>query len=39
MRDTLDCMDRFGAFTTKSEVYTNIRDLARFELFCARGGT
>ncbi len=39
MRSTLIGADRFGDFVLSSQVYTNTRDLARFGLLYAQGGT
>ena len=39
MRSTLLSTDRFGDFVLSSQVYTNARDLARFGLLYANGGT
>ncbi|MFP4623392.1 MAG: serine hydrolase domain-containing protein [Gemmatimonadota bacterium] len=39
MRNTLLSTDRFGDFVLSSQVYTNARDLARFGLLYANGGT
>ena len=39
MRNTLISTDRFGDFIFSSQVYTNARDLARFGLLYAQGGT
>ena len=39
MRNTLLSTDRFGDFVLSSQVYTNARDLARFGLLYAQGGT
>ncbi len=39
MRNTLLSTDRFGDFILSSQVYTNARDLARFGLLYANGGT
>ncbi len=39
MRNTLPSTDRFGDFIFSSQVYTTARDLARFGLLYAQGGT
>ena len=39
MRNTLLSTDRFGDFILSSQVYTTARDLARFGLLYAQGGT
>jgi CubicO group peptidase (beta-lactamase class C family) len=39
MRNTLVSTDRFGEFIFSSQVYTNARDLARFGLLYAQGGS
>jgi CubicO group peptidase (beta-lactamase class C family) len=39
MRNTLVGTDRFGEFIFSSQVYTNARDLARFGLLYAQGGS
>jgi CubicO group peptidase (beta-lactamase class C family) len=39
MRNTLLSTDRFGDFVLSSQVYTSARDLARFGLLYANGGT
>jgi CubicO group peptidase (beta-lactamase class C family) len=39
MRNTLLSTDRFGDFILSSQVYTNARDLARFGLLYAQGGS